>query len=187
MQIHGMIILGSFAAVLLSVFIIGAMTYKNTDNFLGKPTIDKWLFYTSKLSMVITWIFLLTKAIDPGIGLLRVPEVLSWVAAGLTVVACIILILAFAGLGISLKVGIPEGDSQLKTKGIYRLSRNPIYLGGIILVIASLIYFPNQVNLVFAVYAIFIHHRIILGEERFLSARFGQEWEEYSSHVRRYL
>ncbi|MCX6251498.1 MAG: isoprenylcysteine carboxylmethyltransferase family protein [Bacteroidetes bacterium] len=187
MQIHGMIILASFVATLVSVFVVALITRNKVDNYIGKPTIDKWLFYSSKASMVITWIFLIAKAVDPGLGLWAIPSIISWFATILTVIASFILILAFAGLGTSLRVGLPNSDAALKTKGIYSISRNPIYLGGFILSIASLIYFPNQVNLVFVFYAIFIHHRIILAEEKFLSVRFGQEWEEYTKKVRRYL
>ena len=84
-------------------------------------------------------------------------------------------------------MGIPVNETALKTKGIYRFSRNPLYVSIYLMCIASLMYFPNQVNLLLVAYGIFVHNRIILGEETFLSERFGAQWEEYCRKVRRYL
>jgi protein-S-isoprenylcysteine O-methyltransferase Ste14 len=120
-------------------------------------------------------------------GLIHVPSPLSWAAVFLLCLAVIFFIISFANLGTSLRVGLPEQETVLKTKGIFQFSRNPLYLSAYLICIASLLYYPNQVNLVLAAYGIFVHHKIILGEEKFLASTFGPQWEEYRKNVRRYL
>jgi protein-S-isoprenylcysteine O-methyltransferase Ste14 len=130
---------------------------------------------------------LLCKALFPGIGLIPVPPPLSWVAAILFCLAVILFLISFSNLGTSLRMGLPEQETVLKTKGLFGFSRNPLYVSVFLVCIASLLYFPSQVNLVLVAYGIFVHHKIILGEEKFLAERFGQQWEEYRRKVRRYI
>ena len=120
-------------------------------------------------------------------GLFPVPSVLSWAGALLLCPAAVLFIISFADLGTSLRVGLPEEVVILRTKRLFRISRNPLYISVYLICLASLLYYPNQVNFVLVVYGIFVHHRIILGEEKFLLERFGQQWVEYSRKVRRYL
>ncbi len=97
------------------------------------------------------------------------------------------VVLGFVYLGRSLSVGLPEEATELKTRGIYRITRNPLYLGGFMACVGSCLYSPLIVNFLLCMITIGIHHRIILKEERFLEARFGQQWLDYSGKVPRYL
>ena len=67
---------------------------------------------------------------------------------------------------------IPTDNTELKTNGIYSLSRNPMYLGFNLLTISSVIYTLNFVVIILGIYSIIIYHLIILGEEKYLSAQF---------------
>lgn len=187
MEPHGLIVIFAFSFMGLSMIFLGASVSRKGIKFLGKPTIDKYFFYSGKLSLFASWTLFLCKAIFPGMGLIRVPPPLSWVAVSLLCLAVIFFIISFANLGTSLRMGLPEQETVLKTKGMFQFSRNPMYLSVYMVCIASLLYYPNQVNLVVAAYGIFVHHKIILGEEKFLAARFGQQWEDYRKRVRRYI
>ncbi len=77
---------------------------------------------------------------------------------------------------------------HLITTGIYRYSRNPIYLGfclvtlGISLVLDSvwlLLAIPMSLWVVF--------HIAVKKEETYLLAKFGHEYQEYKNNVRRWL
>jgi len=187
MQIHSMIVLGSFSMMGLSLFLLVFSMRSKSRSFLGKPTIDHFYFYTGKISLFTSWILLLLKAIFPKIGYIKVPELLSWTAAFIVLAGSLLMILSFFALGISLKVGVPDEETILKTKGIYSISRNPLYLGVFMISIASCLYFPDLINIACAIYGMIIHHRITLGEEIFLENRFGENWIDYKSKVRRYL
>ena len=79
-------------------------------------------------------------------------------------------------------------SSRLVTEGLYRVSRNPMYLGmvlvllGIAILLGSLIPF-----LVAFIYAGWLHRRFIRREEQMLSTQFGQDWLEYKARVRRWI
>ena len=187
MQIHSMIVLASFSLVGLSLLILGFLLRNKSHSFFGKPPIDRLSFYTGKIALFSSWILLMMKAIFPKIGYLTVPLALSWVGSIMVAAGSVIMIVSFFALGASLKVGLPDEETKLKTDGLYSFSRNPLYLGVFIISIASCIYFPDLINITFAVYGMCIHHKITLGEERFLENRFGESWKEYNLKVRRYM
>ncbi len=72
--------------------------------------------------------------------------------------------------------------------GIYRISRNPIYLGDA-LVLAGLIIAWDALPLLVLVpaFMVLITRRYIHGEEAGLEARFGEEYTAWKARVRRWL
>jgi protein-S-isoprenylcysteine O-methyltransferase Ste14 len=186
-QLHGFVVISAFSLMGIVLFIEGAILGRKGQKFLGTPSIGRLYFITGKLAVALCWFLFMAKAFLPDLGFIAVPPVLSWTGAGLLSIATLILVPAFINLGTSLMVGLPDRETTLKTGGVYRVSRNPIYLGVMLSCIASGLYFPDFVNIFLAVYAIGIHHRIIKGEEIFLAGRFGKDWEDYCKKVRRYI
>ncbi len=99
----------------------------------------------------------------------------------------VVIVLAFVFLGNSVSVGLPREDTELKTDGVYRISRNPMYLGVYTMCAGSCLSVPGVLNLVLIGLTVGIHHQIVLKEERFLEERFGLRWLEYRQRVPRYL
>ena len=62
-----------------------------------------------------------------------------------------------------------------------------MYLGFNLLTISAMIYTMNIWIIIIGIYSIIIYHLIIIGEERFLKNRFGQEYISYRNKIRRYL
>ena len=81
-----------------------------------------------------------------------------------------------------------EESTALIQAGVYRFTRNPMYLGfeaillGIALLLGSL-----SPCLVIIVFPFVIERSFIQAEERMLEAKFGEEWRLYTSRVRRWL
>ena len=99
----------------------------------------------------------------------------------------LIMIISLFQLGQSTAVGLPERETELKTHGMYRFTRNPIYLGGFVLCTGSCFFSIHPLNfLLFAITAL-VHHRIITREEQFLENRFGNRWLTYKQKVPRYM
>lgn len=74
------------------------------------------------------------------------------------------------------------------TQGIYRISRNPIYLGDALVLAGAAVSLDVLPALVLVpVFAWFITRRFIMGEEAGLVARFGAEAEAWFSSVRRWI
>jgi len=84
-------------------------------------------------------------------------------------------------------MGIPDVETNLRTTGLYRFSRNPMYVGAYLICIGSNIYFPSLLNFSLMLMGVYVHHQLILEEEKFLSSRFGDSYMNYMQHVRRYL
>lgn len=187
MQVHGYIVLIAFSILFLTYALQGLRIRKKSPGLMGTATIEKRYFYSAKIALLITWGLFIMKAANPRLGYVTVPAGLAWTAVGLLLAGSLALILSLFTIGRSISVGIPGKETTLATGGLYRFSRNPIYIGVFLISIGSCLYFPDLVNSSFTIYGIVIHHRIIRHEETFLEERFGEEWARYAARVHRYL
>ena len=83
----------------------------------------------------------------------------------------------------------PFAESYALVKvGVYRFSRNPMYLGfiAILLGVSTLLRTLSPFFIVIA-YAIFINTAFIRFEEHKLARLFGDEWHQYRSKVRKWI
>lgn len=80
-----------------------------------------------------------------------------------------------------------EQNTQLVTKGVYKFSRNPAFVGFDLIYIGCALAFPNILNIIFAFLVVVLFHIQILGEEEFLFKKFGQQYLEYKNNVNRYI
>ena len=88
----------------------------------------------------------------------------------------------------SWRAGIPDKDkTELVTRGIYRYSRNPAFLGFDFMYAGVLLLYFNPLSIAFSLFAAIMLHLQILQEERFLTKTFGNEYTEYKKQVLRYL
>jgi len=82
----------------------------------------------------------------------------------------------------------PGAASVLITGGVYRFTRNPMYLGLATLLLAWAIWLENAVALAGVALFVWAMNRFqIAPEERALEARFGAEYSRYRSRVRRWI
>ena len=157
------------------------------SRLIGTPPIHPVLFYSGKILGYLIWGIFLLSALDcinfPGVSL----PVLRYIAYGLTFFGLLIVIISLINLGNSTRFGLPTNSTSFKTKGLYRLSRNPMYLGLHLFTLASIIYLANIFILIIGIYSLLVYHFIILAEEKFLEARFGRDYVEYKKKVRRYI
>ena len=187
MPIHSYAVLLAFTLLGIILGLLVATIRRKDIDLLGKPTIDRFYFYSGKFSLFACWGLFILKAILPTIGYISVPRHIAWLGVGLLYLGCILMVFSFYSLGDALKVGLPDATTKLKTSGIYRFSRNPLYLSIFLICLASCIYLPDLLNVTFAIYGMVIHHNIVKGEETFLARRFGVDWENYASRVHRYI
>ena len=77
---------------------------------------------------------------------------------------------------------------KLVTSGIYKYSRNPMYLGMIMIIISSTIYYLNFYSLLTPfIFYFWINRFQIKREEVFLEEKFGQEYLSYKTKTRRWI
>lgn len=81
-----------------------------------------------------------------------------------------------------------QPSTSLVTEGVFGLSRNPMYLGmililfGVSLLLGALTPFAMCVA-----FALLMHYRFVRVEERMLAEQFGAEWQRYRARVRRWV
>ena len=72
--------------------------------------------------------------------------------------------------------------------GPFRFTRNPMYLGLCLLQIALGFFLNDWITLLFVVpFALILHYGVILREERYLTAKFGEPYLELKREVRRWI
>ncbi len=82
----------------------------------------------------------------------------------------------------------PETANALVTTGLYRFSRNPIYVADVLFLLAWGVYLSNPFSLALtAGFILYINRFQIIPEERALEENFGQEYRNYKSRVRRWI
>jgi protein-S-isoprenylcysteine O-methyltransferase Ste14 len=134
----------------------------------------------------IMWI---VSAVSPAVEL---PAAFRTVAASIIGLAAAAIVLAAALSFRRAKTTInpmkPETTSNLVTSGIYGMSRNPMYLGLLVTLIAwALLLSTVWAFLGPLVFLLYIRRFQIGPEEKVLAEKFGASYADYAARVRRWL
>lgn len=82
----------------------------------------------------------------------------------------------------------PEKASTLVVSGVYRLSRNPMYVGFALFLVALVAYLRSPVLSVGVIFFVMYMNRFqIEPEERVMATIFGEAYVRYKAIVRRWL
>ena len=179
---------------ILSTFVLGAFLAKSGKHAMGKPTIQPVFFYTGKFFLFGVWALFAFIAVFPEYRsavpfLIQdfTPDVQKLLACVLLIPANLIIVPAYPSMGLITNIGLPTGKHELRTTGIYKISRNPMYASFIFLNTATFLFLPSILLLAVMIYGMVVHHFIILGEEKFLDGEFGDEYRKYKAQVPRYF
>jgi protein-S-isoprenylcysteine O-methyltransferase Ste14 len=153
----------------------------------GTPPIGRTQSYTSKYTIVILWAGMVARSWGVPLWFVAAPASALWVPLSLWGAGFTLLFAGRFELGDSFRLGSPQERTSLKVTGLFRLSRNPMYLGVFATLVASVLYTLNPVLALAAIFVVVVHHRIVLAEEEYLRRAFGEDYEEYCARVRRYL
>jgi protein-S-isoprenylcysteine O-methyltransferase Ste14 len=125
----------------------------------------------------------------PGLAIsapLRLVVAAPLVAAGIVFIVEARLVLSRAHT--TWRPAEPGRTTSLVTHGVYRFSRNPIYLGMLLVLVAWGVLLASPVALVVsAAFVLYVDRFQIRPEERALSAVAGDEYRDYLRRVRRWL
>lgn len=82
--------------------------------------------------------------------------------------------------------GLPT--KKIVSSGVFSISRNPLYLGSVLVLFGIALIFNILWAVVILIPSIVIaHYVLIFPEERYLAAKFGEEYKEYAASVHRWL
>lgn len=100
----------------------------------------------------------------------------------------LVFLLAVYTMKDSWRAGISASDkTKLVNNGIYKISRNPAFLGFDLAYIGLLIINFNWLLFIATVFLIIMLHLQILQEEEYLNNEFGDEYYNYKKRVCRYF
>lgn len=78
--------------------------------------------------------------------------------------------------------------SSLVTWGVYAISRNPMYLGGLVMLLGWAVFLSNPLAFLFLpLYVLYLNRFQIAPEERALTSLFGTTYAAYQLRARRWL
>jgi len=81
-----------------------------------------------------------------------------------------------------------EESDSLVTTGIYGVSRHPMYIGMILMLLGIAIYLGSLTPFfVIPMFVFLINEKFISVEEQMLEKRFAESWSEYKTKVRRWI
>jgi len=82
----------------------------------------------------------------------------------------------------------PDSTSSLVVSGIYKYTRNPMYLGFLLVLVGWAIFLSNLAAFaLLPAFVVYMNHFQIGPEERALGSLFAQEYQAYHARVRRWI
>ena len=138
------------------------------------------------LFVILMWLF---SMLLPGIQIsaqfkMLVCVVLAGVGAFFSVAA----VLSFRKASTTVNPITPEACSSLVISGVYKVTRNPMYLGLWLFLLAWGLFLSNLYSLVLSAgFVLYMNRLQIQPEEKALEACFGAEYLAYKNQVRRWL
>lgn len=113
------------------------------------------------------------------------------IAAGLAAIGVLVAlsgVASFRRAGTTVNPLQPSATARLVVSGIYRRTRNPMYLGMLLVLLGWGVFLANVLAFLAAIAFIPLMNRLQIGpEERSLAATFGPAFTAYQSTVRRWL
>ncbi len=97
-------------------------------------------------------------------------------------------IASFRRAGTTVNPMKPDSASSLVVSGLYRLTRNPMYLGFLVVLLGWAIFLSNALAFLFLpAFILYMNRFQIEPEEKALTSLFGEQFVAYRSRVRRWL
>jgi protein-S-isoprenylcysteine O-methyltransferase Ste14 len=167
---------------------VNPITFRGTDNahdYIGK------LFKIVMIGLIIVVIcYAFAKNFYP--FLLPIVwlenQIIQFVGIGLLLLSLSWTVLAQSQMGNSWRIGIDEEkQTALVQSGLFRFSRNPIFLGMIVTLLGIFLTIPNAFTLLFLVLGFVLIQIQVRLEEEFLMKMQDAKYADYCRKVRRWL
>jgi protein-S-isoprenylcysteine O-methyltransferase Ste14 len=118
------------------------------------------------------------------------PRPATWLAGGVFFLAGLLLTIAAASRFRSAGTDVRpwKETTALVTEGLYRYTRNPMYLGMTLIYVAFSLLADSVIALAFVLLLlVIITYAVIRREEHYLEVKFGEKYRRYKERVRRWL
>lgn len=137
------------------------------------------------ISAVLMWLF---SEFIPTMNEPQLRLVIAPVLACIGILIAVLGILSFRRAATTINPLAPEKATSLVIAGIYRFTRNPMYLGLLFILIAWSVFLSNLYSaFVLIAFVMYITQFQIKPEENALTVLFGKEYMAYKKSVRRWI
>jgi len=104
------------------------------------------------------------------------------------VVVALLGVLEFRTAGTTVDPRAPEQSASLVVRGVYRVSRNPMYVGFLLMLTGWAVFLGNIASLLLLpVFILYMNRFQIVPEEQYMREKFGEAYAQYQATVRRWL
>lgn len=111
-----------------------------------------------------------------------------WIGFGLLQFSFLIIVIAQRNMGNQWRIGIDDRNkTSLVTNGLFGISRNPIFVGVIMIFLGLFLIIPNVITALILVSGYLVIQVQVRIEEEFLKAQPGEEYKRYMNRVGRWL
>ncbi|MFV1998411.1 MAG: isoprenylcysteine carboxylmethyltransferase family protein [Acidiferrobacterales bacterium] len=138
------------------------------------------MFVLLILSALLGWVYPVPSGLGPT----------GFLTGVVVLVAGVLLVLVAAG--VFRRRGTPldptKPPDKLVTDGLYRISRNPMYLGMLLVLSGFPLITDSMLGFVFALgFYLFMDRKLIPREENMVERIFSEEFREYKQNTRRWI
>jgi protein-S-isoprenylcysteine O-methyltransferase Ste14 len=112
-----------------------------------------------------------------------------WVGWCIAIAGLLMMLVSQWNMGAAFRIGQSHEDapSALRTTGLHRYSRNPIYVGSWTMLAGMTAWYPHPLA-VLALSAVgYGMHLLVCAEEQFLARQFGDVYTQYCARTPRYV
>ena len=147
------------------------------------------IIYVPAFILLFGWIGGTVRVFDQRIGIRLppwtiTPGIICMIIGGMLVLACV-------GVFITRGKGTPaafDPPREFVASGPYAYVRNPMYIGGLILLIGFGLYHQSLSILILSVILIFLFHLfVVFYEEPVLEKQFGKSYVDYKKNINRWM
>ena len=183
-----------FAAFFWRSYLVWKRTGVNPLVFKGSDDAHDFIGRVFKLLFALVVAVVLAYSLAPEVYQYSVPVVwlehtrLKWVGVALLLLSLLWTVVAQAQMGESWRIGVDrEHRTPLVRRGVFGLSRNPIFFGMMLTLLGLFLVIPNALTLLAFVLGVVLIQIQVRLEEEFLAAAHGEEYAEYRCRVRRWF
>ncbi|KAA1172886.1 isoprenylcysteine carboxylmethyltransferase family protein [Marinobacter salinexigens] len=140
--------------------------------------------------VLVTALLMWTLAVAvPGLGFtLSSSPLIALVPAAIGVAFALLGVLEFRSAGTTVDPRVPNQSVSLVVRGVYRISRNPMYVGFLLVLIAWGVFLGNLASIaLLPAFVVYMNRFQIVPEERHMREKFGEAYRQYEAEVRRWV
>ncbi|MFN3236509.1 MAG: methyltransferase family protein [Pseudomonadales bacterium] len=181
-------------AVIFRNFLVSKMTEGNVfklNQKSGAESITGWYFkFLPLISVLVCLIYIFLPDVYQSIGPIQLMnhDTIQYLGMSVMVVSLCWVLTAQSQMGASWRIGIDhEAKTEFVQKGLFVYSRNPIFVGIILISFGFFLTLPNPLTLTILALDIALIQIQVAMEEEYLTKQHGESYIEYCQRVRRWL